>query len=628
MISPPLIAKLSRYKLQIVLTLCAIASPALLGWLIVHFAVNVPYWDQWHTPGSLFKIIYENKQIAFTDLIAQHNESRKFFPRLIFLANAYFTHWDTRYEILLIFLMACLISINVLQVARKTINDLKRFRILLFLAVSNLLIFSPAQYENWWWGIQIVVFIPALCLMTGILTCYSNLKIQWKVLLGALLATISTFSYANGLLCWFLLPWAAILSGHGKALKGRVELLVFWAVACISNLALYFWNYHKPQHHPSFLDGLAHPVKALTYFLAFLGSPLSGGSVVVATMVGFFVIALYGIILGLLLSGWRNENLRYRVAGWLTLASYVLVSAIITTLGRVGFGIEQALASRYTTFSVYGIVALVALTMIVFDPITLNGLQSPAQTITPLANSANSPVRIMEEKKTIVLPAWLSALSLARLMRYVPLGLVTILVVLHVMVQGFYLNAMESTYRDRLYAKTCLTYADFVEDTCISQSLFPIAADPNYFRGTLTALRGLKLIENRSAQTAKLTPAPSSVAPGSYGWLDEIHLISENEFSASGWATLGKPERSADAVLLSYQDDEGSFKVFTVAPVKYARPDVAKVKRNDACHRSGWNIKFSRNSLPTRKVEIRGWAYDTKTEQIFPLAGAKILPFG
>jgi hypothetical protein len=614
--SHPFIGQRSRYPLRIILGLWALAAPVLLGWLILQFAVNVPYWDQWHTPGSLFKAIYESQPISFETLIAQHNESRKFFPRLIFLATAYLTHWDIRYEMLLIFLTACLISINVFQVACKTFgddkDDRKSVRILLFIVIANLLIFSPAQYENWLWGIQLVVFLPTLCLTTGILICYSNLKIDWKVLLGVLLATISTYSYANGLLCWLLLPLTALLSGHGKALKGRIELIAGWTIACVGNLVLYSWNYHKPPQHPSFFEGLAHPIKALTYFMVFMGSPLSGGQLGMAEIVGGLVMVLYAVILGLLLLGWRSANLRYRVAGWLTMAAYVLASGLVTTLGRVGFGIEQALASRYTTFSVYGLVALVALTMIVFDQITPS-----------VPRAAQTMPELEKPEKSIVLPTWLSALSLARPLPYVALGLLTTLVILHIVAQGAYVKAMDSSYRDRLYAQACLTYADFVEETCIGQSLFPIAADPKYFRGALAAVRSLQFVRP-AAPTAKLTPAGVT---GGDGWLDEIHLVG-TEFRASGWATLGTPERSADAVLLSYQDDDGSFKVFTVAPVKEDRPDVAQVKHNQACRRSGWTINFSRQRLPKRAVEISGWAYDTKTDQVFPLLGKKILPLG
>jgi hypothetical protein len=54
-----------------------------------------------------------------------------------------------------------------------------------------------------------------------------------------------------------------------------------------------------------------------------------------------------------------NNQLRELCLPWLLIGSYTLISGVITTVGRVGFGIEQSLSSRYITFSVYLIVALI-----------------------------------------------------------------------------------------------------------------------------------------------------------------------------------------------------------------------------------------------------------------------------
>ncbi len=55
----------------------------------------------------------------------------------------------------------------------------------------------------------------------------------------------------------------------------------------------------------------------------------------------------------------------HHAAGWLVIAAYTIISGLITAVGRVGFGIEQSLAPRYTTFSLYLIVSLIPLLTII-----------------------------------------------------------------------------------------------------------------------------------------------------------------------------------------------------------------------------------------------------------------------
>ncbi|GAB4292142.1 MAG: hypothetical protein Fur0025_27660 [Oscillatoriaceae cyanobacterium] len=188
-------------------------------------SVNVPFGDQWDNAAVVINKFSEGT-LSFSDLIAQHNESRKFFPRLIFLGLAYLTNWNVRYEMLLIFILACIVSVNIFWLIRHTVQKpgfLPSFRFmainietnpvsLLALAfLANLLIFSPIQYENWLWGIQVVVFIPIVCITTSLVIAYSQLNPISKFTLCGFLATFSTFSYANGLLCWVvLLPALAL----------------------------------------------------------------------------------------------------------------------------------------------------------------------------------------------------------------------------------------------------------------------------------------------------------------------------------------------------------------------------------------------------------------------------------
>ena len=169
----------------------------------------MPIQDQWQISTIFEK--FNQRTLSFNDLIAQHNESRKFFPRLIFLTLAFITKWNIRYEMLVTFLLACIVSINIYLLNRLTIGG-SRIKGLTIALISNIFIFSAVQYENWLWGIQIVVFTPIVCITICILIAYSRLNNIAQILICMVLSTISTFSYANGLLAWVIvLPVLALV---------------------------------------------------------------------------------------------------------------------------------------------------------------------------------------------------------------------------------------------------------------------------------------------------------------------------------------------------------------------------------------------------------------------------------
>ncbi len=65
--------------------------------VIFKYAVAVPYWDQWELVPLLEKM--DAGGLTFHDLWAQHNEHRILFPKIIMLALARLTGWNTYYEL-------------------------------------------------------------------------------------------------------------------------------------------------------------------------------------------------------------------------------------------------------------------------------------------------------------------------------------------------------------------------------------------------------------------------------------------------------------------------------------------------------------------------------------------------
>jgi hypothetical protein len=579
--------KQNRWTLLAIAFGLAILPACLLGLLVIKYSVNVPFQDQWAIARLLPKWV--EGTLSFGDLIAQHNESRKFFPRLIFLSLAQFTHWDVRYEMLVSFLLASIVAVNLYRLNRLTVG-ISPLQGLLLAAIANLVIFSPVQWDNWLWGIQVVVFIPIACITTAISVCYSQLGLNTKFGICLGLAIVSMYSYANGILCWPIV-FPVLLPVWRDWLAHRRLVLTWWlsfAIAC----TFYFYNYQKPAQTPSFAYALVHPLEAVNYFLAFLGTPLGFGSallhVLLASVVGGALLLLSGSIC---LYFWHHPTLIRPNRGWVMLGIYSLLSAMITTLGRVGFGIEQATSSRYTTFSLYLLVALIHLIPITFNHARQQGYLNRWH--------------------------WWSKGAIACM-----LG---ILLLLHGQTTIFSVQMMGYTRTSRLQGKACLLSIDnFVQENCLKEKISPRLSVVqervhaiNKYGFLQPPLVTSKVAEDISGDRAENT--------GNYGYFDRLHKVSDGSYEALGWAILPQKQAPADAVILTYADTNGKSIVFAVADYQFPRDDIAKAYGKSAYLNSGWLARIAADKLPSKKAQIGAWAFDTDTGKTFKLSG-KFLP--
>src|SRR5690349_3177465 len=60
--------------------------------LILRYGVDLPFYDQWVAEAPLFAKIWRHRA-SVADFWAQHNEHRMVFPKIVFVALAWATHW-------------------------------------------------------------------------------------------------------------------------------------------------------------------------------------------------------------------------------------------------------------------------------------------------------------------------------------------------------------------------------------------------------------------------------------------------------------------------------------------------------------------------------------------------------
>ncbi|MEO5721047.1 MAG: hypothetical protein ABIR71_06215, partial [Chthoniobacterales bacterium] len=141
----------------------ALLPLVLMAITVVRLWLPLPYWDEWSTPAENFVNLCKG-HLSFQELFAQHNESRKLFPRLLYLGLAQLGGWDVRKEMALTFLIVCAIAFLFYRLLRQTPGATALPALFAWVA-ATFLCFSPVQLENFLWGVQLEVFFPGLAVL-------------------------------------------------------------------------------------------------------------------------------------------------------------------------------------------------------------------------------------------------------------------------------------------------------------------------------------------------------------------------------------------------------------------------------------------------------------------------------
>jgi hypothetical protein len=322
--------------------------PVILAYLVLVLSVDVPYLDQWEFVSTLGKHV--NGTLGLSDLWAFHNEHRLFFPRLLFLVLADLSGWNTIWEQATSFFLALVIFVSCLCIRRKLISSAglpKSWKSDLTVSfIISVLVFSPSQWQNWFFGWQAQEFMQLLALLLGFLFLDSD-KITFSRFMGAAACgIIATYSFAGGLLFWPI--GATFLWRRSSEIGKRPSLFFLWLTGSASIIFLYLFHFHLVDRHPQpwgFVELISLYVK---YLLCFIGSPIISYNASLASLTG-----LIGLTAFIIFSFLNFKDPAYRRACTLplALAAFSVGSAAMTGFGRIAFGPEQALSSRYVTLA-------------------------------------------------------------------------------------------------------------------------------------------------------------------------------------------------------------------------------------------------------------------------------------
>lgn len=572
--------------------LLAIAiAPALLALRIQKKNwINIPIWDEWDTPG-LALLHYARGTLTWQDLFAQHNESRKLVPRLIHIAIASVAGWDVRQGMVLTFLCACAASAYALAYLRRRAS-VSLSEVLVPWLLINLFLFAPSEYENFLCGFTFEIFIPFLCLFSCCAINLTRWPLPLKTVCNSLLALISTYTFAHGMLLWaFAIP---IPTREERSRGSRFFLLsyaVYVAIGIVS-IACYFVGYQRPEILPPPAN-LAQIGQVLEFVFVWLGAVVRSPLVNARLCGGLASLLIIAAVAGTF-AVLRKDKERWRAYyPWLLLLAFALSSGALTAIGRVNIGVVDDIffntsfngfsSIRYNATSVFVYVAVIGLVFNLYED------------------------RIRSQP----LLRWRFLICVA--------VCYTLLAVAWIEMLSNEWTRVKEFQTNRRRARTAVIWSNALPK---NPEIFLAYPYPDGFPLRVEQMRAaglLKLpqVSNSLRQAIANAPAGANLETG------RVEIAERRPDDRSwfrGWARNPLKHAGADYAVLGWQEADNSFHLFTAIPTGRVRPELAELY-GPLSRKAGFEQEIETSNLPPGGVTIKGWAIDWDAQQAFPMQG-------
>ena len=327
----------------------------------------VPYFDQWNIVDSMMHL---GQTPVLSMIWAQHNEHRIPVGRITGYADMF---WFGGRNISL------LIEIYLIQLASALVSIwmFRRFgppRWPVQLTAAGLFTFCmlcPIQLGNFIWGFQTTFVFTGLATAVAFagLVCHSvevaEDKTRWisaPLVVSWSWAFLAECGRADGLFVWPILILFAYFLGFPR----RTQILT--ASLGVIGVGLYLYGYQTPAQHAKPWISIQHPILmakfVITYFASSWDASLPPSSSWPTISQSITVLALAGALGSAVwffyLRSSATDPLRtFLLANLL----FTILSAVLTSLGRLNFGIEQAMSSHYQAIALSFWASLGALIM-------------------------------------------------------------------------------------------------------------------------------------------------------------------------------------------------------------------------------------------------------------------------
>jgi hypothetical protein len=319
--------------------LCGIATTLIAGWLIIIGYSPTPFADQW----VIFYDLSQGKHwYSLAWLWSQNNNEHRIpFIRLMAVADLKLASGHSILLFVMIF-VTLVLHWSAWAIFIKKTTAISKYVWLSIAGFFAFCIFCPTQVENFYWALQLT-FVSSFFFSSISFICLiwlSTVQRPWSaIIFSSAAAFLAESTLASGFFTWPVLWFGA----RYLALKRtHIAASVGIGLACSF---VYVYHYQTPKVHSDPLVSIRQPGRVAQYLFEYVGHPFSA-------------FVLYPRILGIALSLAAIASIAFLLkrceTHTLALAlgmnmCFIVLVGLVTGLGRLKFGIQEADASRYQT---------------------------------------------------------------------------------------------------------------------------------------------------------------------------------------------------------------------------------------------------------------------------------------
>ncbi len=344
-------------------TIIAALLPATYVLYLISQAGHLLNFDYWWMIKNIYSI--DGFSTNPFDWMFRANEHFVLIPAIIYALNILITKGSNIGLCLATFLLAAIQSLLLIKLLPEKLTENRPVFAFLIICIS-LFNFTPAAAHNWMRGYSGVHWVIAnLFVIASIYSLQKTVErgycpfktnqTKWATA-SITFGILGCMSYSTPLALWPILWAAAVL----MQLPRRI-IITYFSFAILV-VGIYFITYKTPSHHPSLSQ--VNLLDTLAYIPVYLGAIFTH-NIPVALIIGTIglILAAGFHLYWLLLKPIKNQDF----LPWLSIIIYTFGTALMAAISRSGFGINQAIASRYATLPALFWLSLIVLTIIMIN---------------------------------------------------------------------------------------------------------------------------------------------------------------------------------------------------------------------------------------------------------------------
>lgn len=310
---------------------------------VIRYSSNIPIADDFDAVldflNNFLEVSSLHDKIAL--IFSQHNEHRIVFTRLTVVAEYYLLN-TINFKILI--MIGNIGLIGILIVIFLSYNK----RSLIWFIPVVFILFEP-QYFG-------AIFFAMGTIQNFYVLLFAFLSLYFlardgsvNFITAAVFGVMSTFTSGNGILCF-------IAGALSLLIQRRFKFLAIWLSIMSLNILIYLNGYVPPADHPNIIRTLiTQPGTAAVYFIVLPGTafylPFKMDNAEI-----FSPALLVPMVMGVLLSAvfiyLTIKKYYLKNTAIYSFIVFILLSEALTAAGRSGFGVANALSTRYAIMSV------------------------------------------------------------------------------------------------------------------------------------------------------------------------------------------------------------------------------------------------------------------------------------